>query len=310
MDIHHYFSAQSPIRGVQHVALGFFDGVHRGHQAVIAPPAGSDPRTTAVLTFHPHPLAVLQPDRKPPLLTGQPHKTLILERMGVGHLVLVPFTQAMALLAAEAFERLLLEVFPDLISLSIGPNFRYGHRRQGGPDRLAAWGRRHRINVLIHPPVLDQETPISSSLIRERVQTGDLAAAGRLLGRPYRIMGQVVHGDGLGRQIGCPTANLQTEDECFPPHGVYAARVRIGDGVEYPAAMNLGSRPTVASSPHHIRIECHLLGFTGDLYGQTIFVEPTLFLRPEMRFPGLEELKQQIGRDIEKAGQHFQTRAH
>jgi riboflavin kinase / FMN adenylyltransferase len=182
-------------------------------------------------------------------------------------------------------------------ALVLGFDSKFGREREGTPERLASWG----YPVEVVSQVLVRGRAVSSTAIREAVELGDLEAAAAMLGRPYSLWGEVVHGDALGRQLGFPTANLDPHHELLPPTGVYAARAHLKAGSQA-AVVNIGYRPTVRSeTPSHPRIEAHLLDFAGDLYGQTLELEFVARLREERRFSGLDELRAQISRDIEAA---------
>jgi len=291
-------AANSEIRSL---ALGFFDGIHRGHQQVISNAlSGGFAASGGVLTFEPHPQAVLFPDKAPQLLTGLPHKLHDLEQLGVNNIVLLPFNNHMAQTSAGQFLQELGNNFPKLQRISVGANWRFGHNRQGDISMLQDWCSSRSITLIANDSVEYQGRPISSSRIRHLVVSGELVAASELLGKPYSLFGTVVHGNQLGRQIGVPTANLATGDQCLPPHGVYFGNVLL-DGESHPAAINIGFKPSVDTKIPALTIESHLLDFNRDIYGLTISVCPQKLWRQEQKFASLDILKAQLQRDIAAA---------
>ncbi|GAB4248303.1 MAG: bifunctional riboflavin kinase/FAD synthetase [Candidatus Methylacidiphilales bacterium] len=283
------------------LAIGFFDGLHRGHQAVILGEALSEEAAqTLVFTFDPHPARILRPDHAPPLLTGFPHKAKILEEWGVGGILAFPFTQERSQQEATSFLKEVFLALPWVQNVRVGVRWRFGHQRSGDTTLLAAVCRDQGVACRVVPDVMAGGLPVSSSRIREAVHRGDLADARDQLGRPYRLFGTVIEGQKLGRKLGFPTANLQTEDECYPPSGVYAGWVITTDGTSHPSVMNLGTRPTVEENAGTMA-EAHLLVGNYDLYGAKVFFEPIQFLRPTRRFAGLEELSAAIRKDIQQA---------
>lgn len=279
------------------VAVGEFDGVHLGHRAVIA---GSD----TVLTFEPHPLAVLRPDAAPKLLTSLELKAELLAELGVEELVVIPFDAAFAQQEPEAFIDRVLVGQLGATRVSVGENFRFGHRARGDTALLAADGR---FATRVVPLVQLEGETVSSSHIRRLVQAGEVERAGRLLGAPFRLRGVVGHGEKRGRQLGFPTANIEP-DPAFvcPGHGIYATRVTVdpplddGAGERYCAATSIGVRPTFESALG-LLVEPHLIDFDGDLYGRTLTVEFLARLRGEERFASVEELIAQMERDVAAA---------
>ncbi|MDR2463648.1 MAG: bifunctional riboflavin kinase/FAD synthetase [Verrucomicrobiales bacterium] len=282
--------AEAADRDIHALALGFFDGLHRGHQHVIAN-ADHD----SVLTFEPHPQAFLFPDQAPLLLTGLPHKLHDLAALGVRHAVLLPFDRQMARTTAEKFLQQLGDACPKLQRIAVGANWRFGHHRAGSLPLLRRWCAARRITLRADACVTHHGTPISSSRIRELILSGQLSTASELLGKPYSLFGTIVSGRQLGRQLGFPTANLDTLDQCLPPRGVYFGTVTISNR-PYPAAINIGNQPTLA--PQRTTVEAHLLNFSGDLYGVTVSVHPKQFWRAEQKFSSLSALQTQIAQDL------------
>ncbi len=286
-----------PHPGVTGLAIGVFDGVHLGHQAVIASLEGS----RAALTFEPHPLAVIAPDRVPPRLTTLEQKVAYLRARGTVAVVAVKFDPALRELSAAAFVDEIARVFPDLRQVAIGENWSFGRNREGNAARLGELARTHGFTVQAIPPVLLDGAPVSSTRIREAIQQRRFTDAARLLGRSYAVVGQVLHGEERGRTLGFPTANLGGVEQLLPPRGVYAARARVaGNLTRYLAVMNLGKRPTFTSNGTD-SLEVHLLDFQADLYGQRLWISDFTWLRDEQAFPDAGALQAQIQEDIVQA---------
>jgi riboflavin kinase / FMN adenylyltransferase len=268
------------------VAVGVFDGVHLGHREVIS---GSD----AVLTFEPHPLAILQPDAAPKLLTRLDTKAELVERLGARELVVIPFDDAFAARSAQDFvDRVLVESL-GATHVSVGRNFRFGHKAAGDAALLQS---DERFETTVHELVEVEGETVSSSHIRGLVAAGEVAHAIDFLGRPFQVRGEVVRGDGRGRELGFPTANLVPDERLVrPDQGVYACRV---DGRA--AAINIGVRPQFETG-RGVLIEAHLIDFEGDLYGQELRIEFLQRLRGEKLFGSVDALVEQIGQDVEAA---------
>jgi len=282
---------------IRHLALGFFDGLHLGHRRVIL--GGEKPHVpahTAVLTFRDHPLSVLHPEKHPLLITGLPHKLRILERWQIGLTVALPFDAARSQQEPADFLEELASAFPSLQTVSVGPNWRFGKNRSGDVALLARWCFDRKILLDNPEPVLFNGERISSSRIRAAIVSGQLADSTEMLGRPFTLFGTVGPGAGRGASLGFATANLQTEDECLPPEGVYAGRSHLPDGKSFPAAINLGPQPTFGSQERHP--EAHLIGFAGDLSSQKLDLEFSKFLRPIQKFNSAQDLANQIKSDI------------
>jgi riboflavin kinase / FMN adenylyltransferase len=270
----------------RHVAIGTFDGVHLGHQAVI------DDADT-VLTFDPHPLEVLHPAALPKLIMPFTVKRDVIDGLGVEELVVIPFDAEFAKRSGEDFiEHVLVETLT-AERVSVGENFRFGAKAKGDPAMLAAHSQfETRITPLVE---VDGET-VSSTRIRALVAAGDMVGARHCLGAPFMVEGEVVHGDQRGRELGFPTANIVPDDRlAIPGHGVYAA---FADGV--PAAVNVGIRPTFETG-RGVLIETYLIDRDEDLYGKTLRVAFVERLRGEKRFPDAEQLIAQMREDVEDA---------
>jgi len=285
---------------IHRLAVGFFDGVHLGHRLVFD--AVQDPgEGFSILTFWPHPQSVLAPERAPRLITGLEHKLDLFTRAGARSTILVPFDRSFAGIGAEEFLGLLARHFPGLKVVSCGPNFHFGKNRAGTAARLFDWARTRGIEARV--PRMQQDGDgqiISSSRIRNALAGGNIAPASGMLGRPYAMRGTVVKGRQLGRTLGFPTANLESNDDLLLPLGVYAGLARIASGDTYPAALNFGYQPSVDPANQRAKIEAHLLKFNGDLYGQPLEIQPRHFLRKETQFGNLQELQARIARDVEE----------
>ena len=290
---------ETRLDGPSVVAVGTFDGVHRGHQALLAElrrRADARGARVAVVTFDPPPRLVLRPDPSYRLLISLEERTELLRRHGVDEVLLIRFDHKVAGTSAEAFVGELVDRL-GMVELVGGPDLALGHRRQGTPEVLAELGRRRGFEVALLEQVAHGEQPVRSGQIRDLLRSGDVAAAAELLGRHPTVEGVVVHGDHLGRQLGFPTANLDLPPErLVPADGVYAGRVLDPARI---AAVSIGTRPAVGGIDR--RIEAHLLDFDGDLYGRTLRVELIGWLREQRKFDGLEALIAQIRRDCEEA---------
>lgn len=299
--------------GPTFLTIGNFDGLHRGHQALIermkaeAQRDGRPQTCTALMTFDPHPLAFFRPDTILQLLTNPLERLEQAAKLGVDVGIVQPFDQETAALTAREFMQLLVTHL-GLTCLVVGPDFALGHNREGNIETLHQLGAEMGYQVVVIEPVHASEEEVRSLTIRRHLQNGDVIQAQRLLGRPYTINGLVVDGDKRGRTIGVPTANLQiAPDRILPADGVYATWAWVGspcDSVLYASATNIGVRPTVDGTQR--RIETHLFDFpppgeSGDLYGDTLTVAFAARLRGEQRFNGLDELVAQIHRDLTAA---------
>ena len=273
-------------RRPRRVAVGTFDGVHLGHREVIG---DSD----TVLTFEPHPVAVINPDAAPRLLTGTAVKADLVASLGVEEMVVIPFDRAFAARSAQAFIDEVLVGRLDARQVSVGENFRFGHRASGDAQLLTA---DQRFETRVVPLVEVAGETVSSSHIRGLIAAGDVTRAAEFLGGPFLFEGEVVHGDKRGRTLGMPTANLIPDDLLVcPGHGVYAAWAH-----GHAAAVNVGVRPTFQTG-RGLLVEAHLIDFEGDLYGQTLRIAFHSRLRGEKRFASVDELVEQMNADVEEA---------
>lgn len=289
------------LRGAS-LALGNFDGVHKGHQAVIAA-ARAHGGLLAAAVFEPHPREVFQPQGRPFRLQSSGQRACALAGEGVQALIEIGFDRDLAGLSPAAFcERVLCaRIAPRAVV--VGFDFRFGKDRAGDTEFLTAHGARHGYDVVVVDAVDDAAHPgakVSSTAIREALAAGDLEEAAALLGRPWAIEGVVETGFQRGRTINVPTANIPLGAYVRPRFGVYAARVQIGDGVARPAVANIGVKPTVAGDAAPL-VEAHLFDFQGDLYGRKIEVELAAFLRDERKFTDFAALTAQIGEDLATA---------
>ena len=283
------------------VALGNFDGVHRGHRAVLGAAHAARPDLPlAALTFEPHPREYFRPDDPPFRLTPLPAKRRALAAAGCRIVYALPFGPELAAMSAEDFVEEVLHRGLGARHLACGADFAFGHRRGGDTAFLAHAAEARGIGLSVVPPVSDAEGTLSSTRIRRALQDGYPERATRDLGRVWEIAGEVVHGDKLGRVLGWPTANLWLGRHLEPARGVYAVTVALPDGREAKGVANIGRRPTLGGDPQ-TRLEVYLFDFSGDLYGQEIRVRLVHFLRADATFAGLEELKAAIAQDAEDA---------
>jgi riboflavin kinase/FMN adenylyltransferase len=299
----HSISELAQLRGPIFLAIGVFDGVHRGHQAVIstsARHAHSADGTPVVVTFDPHPAKVLRPQDAPHLLTATQHKIALIRQLGVAHLLVIKFNREFAATPPEEFISQLVAHSKPLREICVGHEWSFGKDRAGNLDLLKKLGARFNFNVVGIPPVAVNGNVVSSTAIRQAVETGDLNKAAEMLGREYSILGTVMHGEAVGNKIGYPTANLSAHSEQFPANGVYFAEAWI-QGVQHHGVINLGFRPTVARGEPQRTLEIHLLDFDKDIYGEDVEVRFLKYLRPEKKFDSLDALAQQIDSDVKRA---------
>jgi riboflavin kinase/FMN adenylyltransferase len=283
------------------VALGNFDGVHLGHQAVVrAAHAARPDLPLAALTFEPHPREHFRPDDPPFRLTLLPAKAAALGGLGAAIVYALPFDAALAAMPAEGFVEEVLHRGLGARHLACGGDFAFGHRRGGDIALLTREAERRGIGLSVVPPVADEDGPVSSTRIRRVLQDGYPERAARGLGRDWEVRGEVFRGDRLGRELGWPTANILLGRHLEPARGVYAVTVVLPDGAVVPGVANVGRRPTLGGDPV-TRLEVHLFGWSGDLYGLEIGVRLRSFLRADATFTGLEELKAAIAADAAAA---------
>ena len=283
------------------VAIGNFDGVHRGHRAVIAAAvdrAMALRRPAVALTFEPHPRHLLRPDEPMFRLTDAATKLRLLAATGLDGAVVLTFDAALAGLSAEDFiSRVLVERLA-VAGAAIGFDFHYGKERSGSPAFLAAEGHRRGFPVEIVPPLEDEGRAVSSSAIRAALAAGRVVEAAELLGNPWFVSAPVIHGDARGRDLGYPTANLKLDPGCGLKHGIYAVRVGL-EGLRYDGVASFGRRPTFDDGPP--LLEVYLFDFSGDLYGASIDVAFLAWIRSEQKFPSIAELVTRMEEDCRLA---------
>jgi riboflavin kinase / FMN adenylyltransferase len=288
------------------LALGNFDGLHRGHTKIIERVrrvAAERGATSLVLTFDPHPPRIVRPDKAPPLLMTLEQKLEALEHAGVQGVAIVRFTHELSQWEPETFVRAVLVDWLRVGEVWVGADFLFGRNRSGNFSLLRALGGHYGFRAEKIDPVRYKDFVVSSTRVRRLVSEGRVDEAGALLGRHVFIDGSVVRGAGRGRELGYPTANVETSNELIPPHGVYATTVSI-DGIVHPGVTNIGLRPTFQDAAK-TTIEVHVLGTERDLYDRTIRIGFVQRLRDERRFPDVDALKAQIDADVRRARRLF-----
>ncbi|HZS02637.1 MAG TPA: bifunctional riboflavin kinase/FAD synthetase [Chloroflexota bacterium] len=279
-------------------AIGAFDGLHRGHQVLLrdmVERAASLGARAVCVTFDPDPVQVLHPEVHPRALCSTAERERLIRALGVDEVYVWPFTPAVAQMSPEEFIADLCARYP-LTEVWVGVDFGFGRDRAGNVQTLVELGQRYGFGVHARAPVYDGDRPISSTRIRDLLEAGEVAEAARLLGRPYRLAGEVLGGAQRGRQLGFPTANLvPPPEQVLPAHGVYAGLATVA-GVEHPSVANVGSRPTFGEEQP--LIEVHLLDFSGDLYGQHLAFDFVERVRTIRRFESMDALRAQISADI------------
>src|SRR5579875_3631322 len=290
------------------IAIGNFDGVHCGHRWIIdhARQRAEKLRAKCVaVTFDPHPVRVLRPEAAPRLITPLPERLRLLAGTGLDGTLVLPFTSEFSCLSAETFVRSVLRDGLHAVEVHEGDNFRFGHQAQAGIRDLIAMGNLYGFSVIAHPTRIVRGFPVSSSKIRELIASGNMTAARALLGRPFSVHSTPTRGRGIGSKLTVPTINLAPYDELLPANGVYITRMSIGNGPVLDAVTNIGNRPTFDGVS--FAVETHLLDFQPVELSDTTPLE-LIFLRrirPEMRFPTPDALKEQILRDVQQARRYF-----
>ena len=304
MQLIHTFDELAAIGRRVCLAIGVFDGVHLGHQRVIgqarddAQAAGG---VSVVLTFDPHPMRVLQPDKAPLLLTSTEHKLKLIESLGVDACLLLTFDKPFSETPAEKFAERIADKRHQLQEICVGTRFRFGHDRAGDVRLLEKLAPQYGFVVKeIKSVQTDVGEMISSTAVRERVLRGDLDAVRLMLDRPFSILGTVEQGQHRGHEVGFPTANLNPYNEVLPPDGVYAARVHLGSEL-LAGVVNIGVRPTFEGGERRRVLEVHILDFDRDLYGHDVEVVFIGKIRDEQKFPSVNALREQIAADIATA---------
>jgi len=281
------------------VAIGVFDGVHAGHRAIVeraktdATEAGVP---TVVITFDPHPNAVVRPDQTPLMLTSVEHRADLLAELGVDAMFVLPFTKELSHLSAEEFVENVLASKLHALRVVVGANFRFGHKAAGDVDLLRREGQRHGFEVDA-VDLLGGDEPVSSTMVRALVAEGDVASAASALGRPHRVEGPVVRGDGRGRGLGFPTANVEVDGAiAVPADGVYAGYLVRADGTRLPAAISIGTNPTFNGTER--RVEAYALDVDIDLYDEEVAIEFVERLRGMVRFDSVDDLLARMAVDV------------
>ena len=298
----HSIAELAQLPGPIFLAIGVFDGVHRGHQAVISTSAShaqSVHGTPVVVTFDPHPGKVLRPKSAPHLLTATQHKISLIRNLGVAHLLVINFDKKFAATPPEDFVQQLVTHSEALREICVGHEWSFGKDRRGNLNLLNKLGGQFGFDVVGIQPVTVNGVVVSSTAIRQAIEAGDFDKAGEMLGRQYTILGTVARGDGLGKKIGFPTANLSAHSEQFPPNGVYLAQASL-DGVLHHGVVNLGYRPTVSHESNRV-LEIHLFDFNRDIYGDDVEVLFVQYLRKEKKFESVDALMRQIDLDVRQA---------
>ena len=276
------------------IALGFFDGVHRGHRAILKKACREKGMQTAAVTFESHPRAFVR-GRAPDMINTFERRCTLLQEAGAELVIALPFDRKMAETSPEAFAEMLRDQYRGAVVVC-GDNFRFGRNAAGKPADLERFG----LETHVVPPVLYSGRVVSSTYIRESVRDGRVGRARQLLGRPFFLEGPIVGGFQVGRTLGYPTINIRVESGILMPHrGVYVSRVTV-DGQTFRAVTNVGTRPTFTDADI-VSVESHLLNFSGDIYGHEARVDFLKFLRPERGFSDGEALRRQISRDIQQA---------
>ncbi len=292
-------------RELIYATIGNFDGVHLGHQAILASVISAAKKRSApslLISFDPHPLAVVAPSRGPKLLQSRRQKLETLETTGLDGILLLPFDRELAALTGEEFFGNYLEARLRFATIHVGSNFRFGHARGGDIRLLQTIGAALSFSVVAVPPVTVNGETVSSSAIRMAIEDGDVTRARSFLGRPFTVTGEVVRGEGRGRVLEFPTANVAVDNETIPRRGVYVTET-VAIGSRFPSITNVGVRPTFGGTT--LSVETHLIDFDEDLYGERIEVRFLERLRDEVKFAGPTELADQLARDLAAATSYF-----
>jgi riboflavin kinase / FMN adenylyltransferase len=303
MNVLRSISDLSALPGPLFLAIGVFDGVHLGHQAVISTSARHAKDvggTPVVVTFDPHPAKVLRPNDAPHLLTATQHKIALIRDLGVAHLLVLQFDRQFASTPPDEFVRQLVSNSRPLREICVGHEWSFGKGRAGNLALLKELGAASNFDVVGVPAVTVNGEVVSSTAIRRAVAAGDLIKATQMLGREYTILGTVKAGEKLGRKLGFPTANLSAHSEQFPPNGVYVTEARLA-GALYRGVANLGYRPTVSTGESERLLELHLFDLNKEIYGEEVEVRFLRYLRPEQKFENVDALAAQIARDVAEA---------
>jgi len=289
------------------LAIGFFDGVHLGHQQIIRQAAGDarqQDATSAVVTFDAHPASIVAPDRAPALIQTTDHRLASIGSLDPDAVLLLRFDATLREQPGDVFIRHLHEHLGGICSICIGADFHFGYGRSGNVALLRELGAELEFQVHGIAAVALAGQTISSTKIRASIRQGHFREVSEMLGRPYGVASRVIRGDQLGRQLGFPTANLDVAGLVLPPDGVYTAQTEV-NGTRHHGVVNVGNRPTITPGATTTRLEVHLMDFEGDLYGEQLDVVFVEHLRDEKRFPSRKELQQQIQHDVAEARRRF-----
>lgn len=290
------------------ISIGNFDGVHRGHARIVEmlrAQAATVGGPALVFTFDPHPVRLLRPNEVPPPLTWADRKSELIEELGVDGMIVYPTDEKLLALTADEFFREIVVERLGARAMVEGPNFFFGKGRAGNIEVLRSLCGTNDVALDVVPPLTMEGDYVSSSRIRRLIEAGDIGQAAEMLTRPYRIRGMVTHGAGRGAKIGFPTANIEAVDTILPGVGVYAGLAFFGDE-RWPAAVNIGPNPTFGE--HRLKVEAHLIGYSGSLYGQPLEVDFLARVRETRPFASVDELTSQLKRDVEFAAQVAERR--
>ena len=289
------------------LAIGMFDGVHLGHQQVLLQAVRAASQNNAIsvaITFDQHPANIISQGQAPAIIQTQAQRIRTIELLGIEAILIIKFDQDFSLKTGESFIQELSQGFGSIHSICVGKDFMFGHNRDGNFKSLQRLGQKLGFISYGLPSVMLDGQKISSTRIRTALHEGKLDEAKKMLGRKFSIEGLVIKGDGKGREIGFPTANLDTKGLIIPPNGVYAAHARL-NGKSFKSVVNIGIRPTINKTSSLLQVETHLLEFNNEVYGQVIEIEFISRLRDEILFNSIEELKKQISSDINHAKNLF-----
>ena len=310
MTVYHSLPVLDSSSAAVALTLGMFDGVHRGHQAILArlrEAAAALHGNALVLTYAQHPAQVVRPESSPLLICTLEERLRLFEQAGVAATVILPFDDAFSKMNAAAFIQTVLLDTLRAQAIVVGHDCRFGHQREGGAALLQSWAARAGFAFFDVPALRIHGDPVSSTAVRQAIQDGDLEKAALLLGRPWTISAGVLPGHHIGRTLGFPTANLDTSGIVLPAAGVYACRVALAD-TWYNGTMYVGTKPTFPGHTAEVRCEVYLIGFSGDLYDRRLTVRPLQRLRNDQRFATPEALRQQITLDVAAARQLLEKR--
>lgn len=291
-----------------YVAIGAFDGIHKGHRELIEAAVNNAKKNrgkSIVFTFANHPLETIDISKAPKLINSREEKIHILASLGVDYLIMQPFTKKFSSMNPEEFVHKILKDKIKASEIFVGFNFSFGKGGKAKAKDLIEMGKEYQIRVNEIEPVTIDGQVVSSTMIRDMIMRGDLEGTNLFLGSPFLIIGEVVHGKKLGRVLGFPTANLKILNKIYPPFGIYGGKIFIeGEHEEREAVINIGKNPTL--KPGEQSIEVHILDFDGDIYGKKIYVRLLKFLRNEKKFGSMDELKETIKKDVQNWREHLE----